>query len=101
MYAAGDLSDPHGTHRTCLQALFRALESAMGQDWYRACATEVLLYRGAWQVGCCCCCCCCSQCFLLPACCDCQLACSAPAATLPPFGVLLILHCRHATVAAA
>ena len=75
VYAAGDLSDPHGTHRTCLQALFRALESAVGQDWYRACVTEVLLYRGAWQVGCSCC--CCTQCFLLPACCDCQLACSA------------------------
>ena len=51
VYAAGDLSDPHGTHRTCLQALFRALDSAVGRDWYRACATEVLLYRGAWQVG--------------------------------------------------
>ena len=27
MYAAGDLSDPHGTHRVCLNAIFRAAHS--------------------------------------------------------------------------
>ena len=26
IYAAGDLSDPHGTHRVCLTAIFEALE---------------------------------------------------------------------------
>jgi glucosamine-6-phosphate deaminase len=46
IYAAGDLSDPHGTHRVCLQAILRAIaahEQAGGQR------PEVLLYRGAWQ----------------------------------------------------
>lgn len=46
VYIAGDLSDPHGTHRVCAEAVFRALheiESAMGRR------PEALLYRGAWQ----------------------------------------------------
>jgi glucosamine-6-phosphate deaminase len=46
IYVAGDLSDPHGTHRVCAEAIFRALheiESAGGT------APRVLLYRGAWQ----------------------------------------------------
>ncbi|GAB4813077.1 hypothetical protein N2152v2_000123 [Parachlorella kessleri] len=49
IYAAGDLSDPHGTHRVCLQAIFRALDMVRHRDWYSECGTEVLLYRGAWQ----------------------------------------------------
>jgi glucosamine-6-phosphate deaminase len=46
VYVAGDLSDPHGTHRVCAQAIFRALEElrAEGRE-----IPEVLLYRGAWQ----------------------------------------------------
>lgn len=46
VYLAGDLSDPHGTHRVCAEAIFRALE-----ELRRAGRTlpEVLLYRGAWQ----------------------------------------------------
>jgi glucosamine-6-phosphate deaminase len=47
VYAAGDLSDPHGTHRTCLCALARALQGVSDQAWYRDC--ELWLYRGAWQ----------------------------------------------------
>ena len=49
VYAAGDLSDPHGTHRTCLSAIFRALRACedAGDAWYRECTTW--LYRGAWQ----------------------------------------------------
>lgn len=46
VYVAGDLSDPHGTHRVCAQAIFRALmeiKQSGGQ------LPEVLLYRGAWQ----------------------------------------------------
>jgi glucosamine-6-phosphate deaminase len=43
VFAAGDLSDPHGTHRLCLEAVQRALEI------YRGPAPEVWLYRGAWQ----------------------------------------------------
>ena len=47
IYAAGDLSDPHGTHRVCLDAIFQAIERVKTQPWFRQC--EVLLYRGAWQ----------------------------------------------------
>jgi glucosamine-6-phosphate deaminase len=47
VYAAGDLSDPHGTHRTCLSAVFQACKRVENDDWYKQC--EVWLYRGAWQ----------------------------------------------------
>jgi glucosamine-6-phosphate deaminase len=47
IYAAGDLSDPHGTHRTCLAALFRACREVENDPWYSDCV--VWLYRGAWQ----------------------------------------------------
>ncbi len=47
IYAAGDLSDPHGTHRTCLAAIFRAIERVREQPWFKGC--KVWLYRGAWQ----------------------------------------------------
>ena len=46
IYVAGDLSDPHGTHRVCAEAIFRALE-VMERDGRTR--PEVLLYRGAWQ----------------------------------------------------
>lgn len=47
IYAAGDLSDPHGTHRVCLQAIFEAIEQLKDQAWMKDC--WVWLYRGAWQ----------------------------------------------------
>ncbi len=51
VYAAGDLSDPHGTHRTCLAVIVRALEELRADPaeraWLSRC--EVWLYRGAWQ----------------------------------------------------
>lgn len=47
IYAAGDLSDPHGTHRTCLKAIIKACDVCRDDDWYKEC--QVLLYRGAWQ----------------------------------------------------
>ncbi len=47
VYAAGDLSDPHGTHRTCLAAITTALRQLADRDWMSPC--EVWLYRGAWQ----------------------------------------------------
>ncbi|MEL6770994.1 MAG: glucosamine-6-phosphate deaminase [Bacteroidota bacterium] len=43
IFAAGDLSDPHGTHRMCLQAIHEAL------DLYEGPAPQVWYYRGAWQ----------------------------------------------------
>jgi len=47
IYAAGDLSDPHGTHRVCLDAIFRAIDRLKGAKWMSDC--YVWLYRGAWQ----------------------------------------------------
>ncbi len=47
IYAAGDLSDPHGTHRTCLSILLQALRECTDEPWYTDCV--VWLYRGAWQ----------------------------------------------------
>jgi glucosamine-6-phosphate deaminase len=47
IYAAGDLSDPHGTHRVCLAAVMKAVDRVRDHDWFRTC--EVWLYRGAWQ----------------------------------------------------
>lgn len=47
VYAAGDLSDPHGTHRVCLNAVLTACKQCEQDEWYRDC--EVWLYRGAWQ----------------------------------------------------
>ena len=49
VFAAGDLSDPHGTHRVCLQVIFSALERLVADkaDWLKDC--YVWLYRGAWQ----------------------------------------------------
>jgi glucosamine-6-phosphate deaminase len=42
IFVAGDLSDPHGTHRMCKEAIYRAVEES-GQK------AEIWLYRGAWQ----------------------------------------------------
>ena len=48
IYAAGDLSDPHGTHRVCLDAIFKAIRQLKGKaKWLPD--TFVWLYRGAWQ----------------------------------------------------
>lgn len=47
IYAAGDLSDPHGTHRVCLQAIFYAIDELKEEKWLTDC--RVWLYRGAWQ----------------------------------------------------
>ena len=47
IYAAGDLSDPHGTHRVCLDVIFAACEACRHDDWFAD--SIVWLYRGAWQ----------------------------------------------------
>jgi glucosamine-6-phosphate deaminase len=46
VFVAGDLSDPHGTHRLCKEAVERALELHVQGGGKRP---EVWLYRGAWQ----------------------------------------------------
>jgi glucosamine-6-phosphate deaminase len=43
IFVAGDLSDPHGTHRMCLETVQRALEQYSGET------PEMWYYRGAWQ----------------------------------------------------
>jgi glucosamine-6-phosphate deaminase len=43
IFVAGDLSDPHGTHRMCKEAIDRALGEMNGSP------PETWLYRGAWQ----------------------------------------------------
>lgn len=47
IYAAGDLSDPHGTHRVCLAAIFEAVKRLKKKPYMKDC--WVWLYRGAWQ----------------------------------------------------
>ena len=47
IYAAGDLSDPHGTHRICWDAIDRVLLDVKNQDWFKDC--YVWLYSGVWQ----------------------------------------------------
>ena len=47
IYAAGDLSDPHGTHRVCLASVIEAVRSLRDRAWAADC--ELWLYRGAWQ----------------------------------------------------
>ncbi|AXT63623.1 glucosamine-6-phosphate deaminase [Aquimarina sp. AD10] len=47
IYAAGDLADPHGTHKVCLDILFKALERLKEEEFMKDC--WVWLYRGAWH----------------------------------------------------
>ena len=47
IYAAGDLADPHGTHKVCLDAIFEAVKRLKNKDFMKDC--WVWLYRGAWQ----------------------------------------------------
>ncbi|KRD05384.1 glucosamine-6-phosphate deaminase [Flavobacterium sp. Root901] len=47
IYAAGDLADPHGTHKVCLDSLFEALKRLKHKSFMDDC--WVWLYRGAWH----------------------------------------------------
>ncbi|MBR4994726.1 MAG: glucosamine-6-phosphate deaminase [Alistipes sp.] len=49
VYLAGDLADPHGTHRVCTEAVLEALYRLKdaGEEWLNECV--VWLYRGAWM----------------------------------------------------
>ncbi len=48
IYVAGDLADPHGTHRVCTDAVFAAIdeEKNAGAEWLKDC--RIWMYRGAW-----------------------------------------------------
>jgi glucosamine-6-phosphate deaminase len=48
IFVAGDLSDPHGTHRMCKEAIDSAVAELYGKAGTGT-APEVWLYRGAWQ----------------------------------------------------
>lgn len=47
IYAAGDLRDPHGTHKVCLDAIFEAVKRLKPKKFMDDC--WLWLYRGAWQ----------------------------------------------------
>lgn len=47
IYAAGDLADPHGTHKVCLDAIFESIKRLKPKAFMKDC--WVWLYRGAWQ----------------------------------------------------
>src|SRR5690554_4231011 len=47
IYVAGDLADPHGTHKVCLDAIFAAIDFLKVEDWYKDC--RIWMYRGAWM----------------------------------------------------
>jgi glucosamine-6-phosphate deaminase len=62
IYVAGEMSDPHGTHRTCANAIFEAVRRVRGEGEPRGANSgeprgvsprvqrfEVWLYRGAWE----------------------------------------------------
>lgn len=48
IFVAGDLADPHGTHRKCTDAVLAAidLEQQAGAEWLNDC--RIWMYRGAW-----------------------------------------------------
>lgn len=47
VFAAGDLADPHGTHRICLDIIIQSLTRLKVEKWVKQC--WLWLYRGAWQ----------------------------------------------------
>ena len=46
IFVAGDLADPHGTHRVCTDAVLAALYELRGEEWMKDC--RIWMYRGAW-----------------------------------------------------
>ena len=47
IYVAGDLADPHGTHKVCLDAILAAIDEMKDEAWMKDC--RVWMYRGAWK----------------------------------------------------
>ncbi len=46
IFVAGDLADPHGTHRVCTDAVLAALYELRDEEWMKDC--RIWMYRGAW-----------------------------------------------------
>ncbi len=49
IFMAGDLADPHGTHRVCTEAALEAVEQLRAEDASLLADTHIWLYRGAWM----------------------------------------------------
>ncbi len=48
MFVAGDLADPHGTHKVCLDAVLAAIDELKdSESWLNDC--RIWMYRGAWM----------------------------------------------------
>lgn len=47
IYVAGDLADPHGTHKVCLDAILASIDIMKDDNWFKDC--RVWMYRGAWM----------------------------------------------------
>src|SRR5690554_2237264 len=47
IYVAGDLADPHKTHKVCLDAILGAVDLVKEDDWFKDC--RIWMYRGAWM----------------------------------------------------
>lgn len=46
IFVAGDLADPHGTHKVCLDAILAAVDEIKDEKWMKEC--RIWMYRGAW-----------------------------------------------------
>ncbi|MDR1258467.1 MAG: glucosamine-6-phosphate deaminase [Tannerellaceae bacterium] len=46
IFVAGDLADPHGTHKVCLDAALAAIDQMKDEEWMKQC--RIWMYRGAW-----------------------------------------------------
>ncbi len=46
IFVAGDLADPHGTHKVCLDAVLAAIDEMKDDEWMKDC--RIWMYRGAW-----------------------------------------------------
>lgn len=46
IFVAGDLADPHGTHKVCLDAILAAVDETKDDEWMKEC--RIWMYRGAW-----------------------------------------------------
>lgn len=46
IFVAGDLADPHGTHRVCTDAVLAVIDEVKDEPWMQDC--RIWMYRGAW-----------------------------------------------------
>lgn len=46
IFVAGDLADPHGTHKVCLDVALAAIDQLKEEEWMKTC--WIWMYRGAW-----------------------------------------------------